>query len=273
MSKTVFIPECMNPFEVIVNHNRYIYPGGTSQEVPDEVAEVIELHNKGHEERKPPETGGGGGSGDIDALLDGTITEINSNSTAAVRKNMFGSVCRALTTVNFPAATSVEPEVFSYCTALTTANFPAATSVGSNAFNQCTALTTANFPAATSVGNSAFNQCSALTTANIPVATSVGGSAFLRCSELTTADFHVATSVGSSAFRYCFALTALILRNTTKASTLSNSNALQDTPIASGTGYIYVPRDLVDSYKSATNWSTYAIQFRAIEDYPEITGG
>ena len=61
MSKTVFIPECMNPFEVIVNHHRYIYPGGTSQEVPDEVAEVIELHNKGHEERKPPVSGGAGG--------------------------------------------------------------------------------------------------------------------------------------------------------------------------------------------------------------------
>lgn len=27
------------------------------------------------------------------------------------------------------------------------------------------------------------------------------------------------------------------------------------------------------SYKTATNWSTYAVQFRAIADYPEITGG
>lgn len=25
--------------------------------------------------------------------------------------------------------------------------------------------------------------------------------------------------------------------------------------------------------KVATNWSTFAEQFRAIEDYPEITGG
>ena len=35
----------------------------------------------------------------------------------------------------------------------------------------------------------------------------------------------------------------------------------------------YVPTSLVDTYKSATNWSTYAEQIRAIEDYPEITGG
>ena len=45
------------------------------------------------------------------------------------------------------------------------------------------------------------------------------------------------------------------------------------TVIASGTGYVYVPSALVNSYKSATNWSTYADQIRAIEDYPDITGG
>ena len=40
-----------------------------------------------------------------------------------------------------------------------------------------------------------------------------------------------------------------------------------------GTGFVYVPAESVDTYKSATNWSTYAEQIRAIEDYPEITGG
>jgi hypothetical protein len=54
---------------------------------------------------------------------------------------------------------------------------------------------------------------------------------------------------------------------------LASPNAFNNTPIKSGTGYIYVPATLIDSYKSATNWSTYAAQFRAIEDYPEICGG
>ena len=31
--------------------------------------------------------------------------------------------------------------------------------------------------------------------------------------------------------------------------------------------YIYVPAALVDSYKVATNWSTYEAKFRALEDY------
>jgi hypothetical protein len=54
---------------------------------------------------------------------------------------------------------------------------------------------------------------------------------------------------------------------------MSNVNVLQLTKIANGEGYIYVPASMVDSYKSASNWSTYAAQIRAIEDYPEITGG
>jgi hypothetical protein len=35
-------------------------------------------------------------------------------------------------------------------------------------------------------------------------------------------------------------------------------------------GYIYVPKALIEDYKVATNWSTFADQFRAIEDYPEM---
>ena len=138
--------------------------------------------------------------------------------------------------------------------------------VGASAFRECSTLTTANFPAATSIGGYAFQYCSKLTTANFPAATSIGGYAFQSCSALTTADFPAATSIGPDAFSYCSKLTALILRSETMA-TLSNTNAFRSTPIASGTGYIYVPRALVDSYKAASNWSTHAAQIRALEDY------
>lgn len=64
----------------------------------------------------------------------------------------------------------------------------------------------------------------------------------------------------------------LILRSE-KTTGMQSKNALANTPIASGTGYIYVPKSLVEQYKAATNWVVYAAQIRAIEDYPEITGG
>lgn len=96
--------------------------------------------------------------------------------------------------------------------------------------------------------------------------TTIGNNAFQYCSALTTVDFPAATSIGDYAFYNCSNLTTLILRSGTMA-TLSSTNAFTGTPIASGTGYIYVPASMVDSYKAASNWSTFAAQFRALEDY------
>jgi hypothetical protein len=54
---------------------------------------------------------------------------------------------------------------------------------------------------------------------------------------------------------------------------LVNKKVFLNTPIESGTGYIYVPSVLIDYYRADTNWATFESQFRAIEDYPKICGG
>ena len=95
---------------------------------------------------------------------------------------------------------------------------------------------------------------------------------FMGCSNLAKIDFDVLEEMKDADFYKCSALTAVIIR-TPAVCTMSNSNAFNFTPIASGTGYIYVPAALVDSYKAATNWTKYANQIRAIEDYPDICGG
>ena len=98
-------------------------------------------------------------------------------------------------------------------------------------------------------------------------ATGVPDYAFYQDTALTTVSLPAVTSISSNAFQYCTKLTSLTLSKN-QVATLSATNALQVTPIASGTGYIYVPDDLVGQYKTATNWATYANQILPISQKP-----
>ncbi len=213
---------------------------------------------------------GGGDTSVEDGLIERIITEYSNSRVTKIGNNVF-YLYNTLTKADFPAVTSIGNYAFYYCSKLSTANFPVATSIGSSAFYACSTLKKADFPAVTSIGDSAFYRCG-FSTANFPVATSIGDSAFERCSSLTKADFPAVTSIVDYAFYYCSRLNALILRSETMCK-LSNTNAFTNTPIESGTGYIYVPSALLASYQAATNWSTFSAQFRAIEDYPDICGG
>ena len=77
--------------------------------------------------------------------------------------------------------------------------------------------------------------------------------------------------IGSIVFHGTNALSTLVLAKEDTITTLSSTSLVLDgSPISKGTGYIYVPSALLDEYREATNWVTFADQFRAIEDYPEI---
>lgn len=94
----------------------------------------------------------------------------------------------------------------------------------------------------------------------------IGPYAFTYCEALASVDLVDCDLIDGYGFHICSVLKRLVLRNN-ETTSLANTNCLTGTLIKSGTGYIYVPRALVDSYKAATNWSTYADQFRALEDY------
>ena len=132
-------------------------------------------------------------------------------------------------------------------------------------------ITEYNDSSISKVGDFAFYGCDKLVSVNFPSAVTIGTYSFAYCTNLTKADFASVTVISSSAFRDSGKLTALILRNTARVPSLLAADMFNGTPIRSGTGYIYVPAALVDSY--TTNWGAYASQIRAIEDYPDICGG
>ena len=92
---------------------------------------------------------------------------------------------------------------------------------------------------------------------------------FSSCSKMTTIDISSfttghPTNTGNM-FYYCSALTKLIIDNP-NLFVMTSTTMLEQTPIAKGTGYVYVPDDMVDTYKSATNWSTYASQIKGMSE-------
>lgn len=117
----------------------------------------------------------------------------------------------------------------------------------------------------------------------------LGYEAFERCSGLELVYTNKLYTLGESYgrhFNYCTHLKALILAGDEAVCTLSNTNAFDYCPIKGymasnmgsdnrykrDDGYIYVPRDLIEDYKVAPNWSAFAHKFRAIEDYGGLEG-
>ena len=172
-----------------------------------------------------------GSSGDSDKrfkeLIEGTLTEINDSSIEKVDSNALSR--RSFLTVNLPSATYIDASAFYYCDRLTSVNLPSATYLGTSALSYCDKLTIIDLPSI--------------------------------------------TEMSQSVFLYCSRLKSVVIRQTERICKLTSANAFTSTPISSATGYIYVPRALLSDndstkdYRRATNWSTYASQFRAIEDY------
>lgn len=189
----------------------------------------------------------GGEENQIDKMLNGSIATINSNVNKIIGYGCYG--IRTLVSVNLPEATSI----------------------GTYAFRNCDNLASINAPKVTSLGTYAFYGTK-ITEAIFPFSATVPSNCFYTCSALTKADFGAAKSIGGYSFYACAKLQKLILRYTEAVVTVQ-STSLTSSGIARGTGYVYVPSALIESYKTATNWSAYAEQFRAIEDYPDITGG
>ena len=199
----------------------------------------------------------------VDRSISGNY--INNNVTTIGEYALYK--CENLSTVNFPEVTSIGMHAFECCSSLTSVKFESATSIGMGAFVECSSLTSLEFPSVTNVGSSAFSKCNVLTSVTLPKATKIEAHAFDSCYSLTTIDLPAITYIGGEAFGMTM-LTTLIIR--TEGTVCTLAGILGDSEIALGRGFIYVPDNLVDSYKTATNWSTYANQIKPLSEYTEV---
>lgn len=211
--------------------------------------------------------GGEGNATSISQAIQNIIPVVPTGSGTAVNE----LIDRSVTEISNDTVTTVGNGAFMSCTALTSIDFPNATKIGTSAFQGCSLLTTCDFPNMTNIGQNSFKACVALTDVSLPKVTTVGDSAFSFCSSLTTIELPAVTSIGNSAFSSCAILESVILPNNQVAS--GGFDMFNGTPIAGNVstgvvGYIYVPDDLVNSYKAQSRWNTYAAQIKPISEYP-----
>lgn len=135
--------------------------------------------------------------------------------------------------------------------------------ISNNAFDGCSSLEIANLPVMWEIDEHAFKDCTALKEINMPNIKTIESEAFLNCTSLERVSIQEAIDrIGTGAFKGCTKLTTVVWMPTDHGF----SGLFEDTPIAGGTGYIYVPDDSVNFYKGK---GAYVNQIKGISELPK----
>ena len=148
----------------------------------------------------------------------------------------FGN-CYSLSSVVIPnSVTSIEAYAFNYCRSLSSVVIPnSVTSIGANTFTYCFSLSSVVISSGvTSIEERTFNNCQSLASVVIP---------------------NSVTSIEAYAFSYCYGMAFYDFRAAKSVPTLGGTSAFSSIP---SDCKIVVPDSLYDTWKAATNWSTYA---------------
>lgn len=142
------------------------------------------------------------------------------------------------------------------------------TSIGQYAFYRNSTIKSISFPSVTTISQYAFGICANLANINFPSLKTLGSYCFQSCTNLKSVEFPSLTKMNTAPFTGCSDLTRIILSGSTICE-LGSTNSLSGTPIASGTGFVYVPDELVESYKAESSWKNYVAQIKPISELNE----
>lgn len=202
--------------------------------------------------------------------------------------------CSHLAYISAPKCTYIGDYVFNGCGSLSRVYIPSISRIGTRAFEECSNLKNINMNSCNWVDYRAFRGCSRLLSISVPHLEYVGSEAFYSCRTLSTVSLPAVKWISTQAFENCYSLKSVYISGTCSyienlafnscsklsAITLNISSVCKlttdkyitaglhfyDTPIASGTGRIYVRSSLVSAYKRASFWSEYSSQIYPINN-------
>lgn len=220
-------------------------------------------------------------------LISDNVTSVSDENVTSVRNSCF-SGCNKLQEVYLPNVISAGRGCFEYCKNLQEVYLPNVTSIGSTAFSDCEMLPKINIQNVETLGSYALSGCYRITELYLPKAITlsnnacdsmsglkkvtlgnvktIGRNAFdgnINCEEIDISLNEIVGGIGAYAFYRNEKLSKLTIRGAALIP-LDNSNALAGTGIDYDRGKIFVDPSMVDTYKTATNWSKYASAIEAI---------
>lgn len=167
--------------------------------------------------------------------------------------------CTSLVYVNLPNLREVGQSAFYNCRSLEVISLPELTTSAQYMFYGNTSLKTVNLPKMTIAPAYMFFNCSALEELVLPMVGSISSAMFnANCTSLKKLDFAVVNSITQPI--NIDSIETIILRRPSMA-TLSQASHINNTCT------VYVPDELVEEYKAATNWKNHAGQIRGLSEY------
>lgn len=198
-------------------------------------------------------------------MISDNVSSVSDENVTLVRAYGF-CYCKKLQEVYLPNVTFIGSSAFDNCEILSKINIQNVETLDDSALSGCCRITELYLPKAITIGRSACNGMTALKKVTLGNVKTIGMYAFQSneyCKEIDISLNENVDSIGAHAFYNNLRLSKLTIRGTALIP-LNDSNALDYTPIADGTGKIYVDPSMVDTYKTATNWSIYADVIEAI---------
>lgn len=178
---------------------------------------------------------------ELNALLSGDLTEFKSESLTELKEYAFSS-CHKLIKIDIPNCINIRNQCFTSASSLEKIEILKSGSVGVT---------------------STFFGCTSLKKVILPLFKMGAASAvFSSCYKLELIDIDT-MGLSFQPFNGCTNLKTLIYRKNSGVNSLSGVSLL---PINfQSNGYLYVPKSMLESYKTATNWSAIADRIIKLE--------
>jgi len=178
--------------------------------------------------------------------------------------NVFAN-CANLKEVCVGSLSGVPAGAFASNRALESFSTSTATVIFSSAFESDTRLNLISFPECTRIHTNAFRGCISLSSVIFPKASELYANVFSECINMKSAEFPNLNYISNSAFRGCVNLTAVTVG--TERSSVCQMKSSDAFSGVSPNVSIFVPDSLVDSYKTATNWTYYSSRIAGVTQF------